>query len=175
MLSKQYIYLGISVLFGILWVFIAQEWIFLNVFSTLLGRDLDVFLPQISRPSFTALWFSCITALGIWIVTTLNGKPRNAAEVRAMQPLWWLAASVLVVLGWLYQLIFTVLIWQMQDTSPVERSGVNYYDLPFAGWLLVLGSVMVNVLLLFWLPTLLATGRTFRFVVPGAVRLLGGR
>lgn len=175
MLKKQYIYLGISVLIGILWVFIAQEWIFRNIFYTFLGPDLEVFIQMISNPTFKALWFSCITALGIWIVTTLNGKPRSAAEVRAMQPLWWLAASVLVVMGWLYQFIFTVLIWQMQGTSPVEGSGVNYYDLPFAGWLLVLGSVMMNVLLLFWLPTLLATGRTFRFVVPGAVRLLGGR
>lgn len=175
MRSKQYIYLGISFFIGILWIFIAQNWVFLNIFSALLGQDLSVFLPQISSPSFTVLWFSCITALGIWIVTTLNGKPRNAAEVRAMQPLWWLAASVLVVLGWLYQLIFTVLMWQIKGESPVQGSGVNYYALPFAGWLLVLGAVMLNVLLLFWLPSLLATGRTYRFVVPGAVRLFGGR
>jgi hypothetical protein len=173
--SKQYILLGISFLIGILWVFIAQNWILLNIFSALLGQSISVYLTQISSPSFTVLWFSCITALGIWIVTTLNGKPRNAAEVRVMQPLWWLAASVLVVLGWLYQLIFTVLIWQIQGASPVQGSGVNYYALPFAGWLMVLGAVMLNVLLLFWLPTLLATGRTYRFVVPGAVRLLGGR
>ncbi|MCF8140497.1 MAG: hypothetical protein K9J75_05260 [Cyanobium usitatum Tobar12.5m-G36] len=172
--SKQYILLGISFLIGILWVFIAQNWILLNIFSGLLGQSISVYLTQISSPSFTVLWFSCITALGIWIVTTLNGKPRNAAEVRVMQPLWWLAASVLVLLGWLYQLIFTVFIWQVQGASPVEGSGVNYYALPFAGWLLVLGAVMLNVLLLFWLPTLLATGRTYRFVVPGAVRLLGG-
>jgi hypothetical protein len=175
MRSKQYIYLGISFFIGILWIFIAQNWVFLNIFSALLGQDLTVYLPRISSPSFTVLWFSCITALGIWIVTTLNGKPRNAAEVRVMQPLWWLAASVLVVLGWLYQLIFTVLIWQIQGASPVQGSGVNYYALPFAGWLVVLGAVMFNVLLLFWLPTLLATGRTYRFVVPGAVRLFGGR
>ncbi len=175
MRSKQYIYLGISIFIGIIWVFIAQNWIFLNIFSTVLGQDLNVFLPQISSPSFTVLWFSCITTLGIWIVTTLNGKPRNAAEVRVMQPLWWLAATVLVLLGWLYQFIFTVLIWKIQGASPVQGSGVDYYALPFAGWLLVLGAVMLNVLLLFWLPTLLATGRTYRFVVPGAVRLLGGR
>ena len=175
MRSKQYIYLGISFFIGILWIFIAKNWVFLNIFSALLGQDLTVYLPRISSPSLTVLWLSCITALGIWIVTTLNGKPRNAAEVRVMQPLWWLAASVLVVLGWLYQLIFTVLIWQIQGASPVQGSGVNYYALPFAGWLVVLGAVMFNVLLLFWLPTLLATGRTYRFVVPGAVRLFGGR
>jgi len=105
----------------------------------------------------------------------LNGKPRNAAEVKSMQPRWWISTILLVLLGWLSQLFFTVLIWQIQSASPVEGSGVNYYPLPAGGWLLVMVFVVLNVLLLFWLPTLLASPRTYRFVVPGAVRLLGGR
>jgi hypothetical protein len=35
--------------------------------------------------------------------------------------------------------------------------------------------VIFDVILLFWLPTLLASPKTFRLVVPGAVRLMGGR
>lgn len=175
MRTTQYIWLGVTIMVGILWVFIAQNWIFLNVFSALLGPDLTVFLPQISSPSFTVLWFSCITALFLWIFITWNGKPRNSAEVRRMQPLWWIATTLLVLLGWLYQLFFIVLIWQIQVTSPVQGSGVNFFPLPPGGWLLVMMFVIFNVLLLFWLPTLLASPRTYRFVVPGAVRLLGGR
>ncbi|APD48579.1 hypothetical protein KQ302_09825 [Synechococcus sp. CS-602] len=175
MRSTQYIWLGLTVLIGILWVFIIQNWIFLNLFSALLGQNLNVFLPQISSPSFTILWISCTIALLFWIFTTLNGKPRNAAEVKSMQPRWWISTILLVLLGWLSQLFFTVLIWQIQSASPVEGSGVNYYPLPAGGWLLVMVFVVLNVLLLFWLPTLLASPRTYRFVVPGAVRLLGGR
>jgi len=74
MRSTQYIWLGLTVLIGILWVFIIQNWIFLNLFSALLGQNLNVFLPQISSPSFTILWISCTIALLFWIFTTLNGK-----------------------------------------------------------------------------------------------------
>ncbi|MGB5136823.1 MAG: hypothetical protein WBN89_16820 [Prochlorococcaceae cyanobacterium] len=175
MRSTQYISLGVTFMVGILWVFIAQNLIFLNVFSALLGPDLTVFLPQISSPSFTVLWLSCIIALFFWIFITWNGKPRNVAEVRRMQPLWWIATTLLVLFGWLCQLFFIVLFWQIQRTSPVQGTGVNYYPLPPGGWLLVMMFVIFNVLLLFWLPTLLASPRSYRFVVPGAVRLLGGR
>lgn len=46
---------------------------------------------------------------------------------------------------------------------------------PPAGWLLLMVFVIFDVILLFWLPTLLASPKTFRLVVPGAVRLMGGR
>jgi hypothetical protein len=39
----------------------------------------------------------------------------------------------------------------------------------------LLGFVLLDVILLFWLPTLLASPRTYRLVVPGAVTLLGSR
>ena len=39
----------------------------------------------------------------------------------------------------------------------------------------VLVFVVLDVALLFWLPTLLASPRSYRFVVPGAVTLFGGR
>jgi hypothetical protein len=92
-----------------------------------------------------------------------------------MQPRWWLAATLLVVLGWLYQLLFTVFIWQVRGQSPTNVSGMNYFPIPPAGWLLLMVFVIIDVILLFWLPTLLASPKTFRLVVPGAVRLMGGR
>jgi hypothetical protein len=52
---------------------------------------------------------------------------------------------------------------------------MNYYPIPPEGWLLLMVFVIIDVVLLFWLPTLLASPRTYRLVVPGAVRLLGGR
>ncbi len=178
MRSTQFIWLGATFLVGSLWVFLAQNWIFLNLFPGLLvgdGLDLQDYLQTGSSPSFTMLWFSCISALLIWLSTTFNARPRNAAEVRRMQPLWWIAFASLVVLGWFYHLFFTVFIWQIRGDSPLEGSGVNYYPLPPGGWLLLMVFVVLDVLLLFWLPTLLASPRSYRFVVPGAVKLLGGR
>ena len=175
MRSTQFLWLGISFLAGIVWVFIAQSWVFLNFFSALLGQDMNVFLTEVSSPSFTFLWFSCIAALALWIFITASSKPRNGAEVRKMQPLWWIGTSILVLLGWIYQWLFSTVIWQIQQISPVQGSGVNYYPLPASGWLLLMVFVVFDVTLLFWLPTLLASPRTYRFVVPGAVRLLGGR
>jgi hypothetical protein len=59
--------------------------------------------------------------------------------------------------------------------SPIPGSAYTNYPVPPGGWLLLMGFVMLDVILLFWLPTLLASPRTYRFVVPGAVTLLGSR
>lgn len=178
MRPTQYTWLGITFAGGIVWIFLAQNWIFLNIFPGLLaignGLDLEEYLQTGSSPSFTFLWFSCVTALITWVIITINGKPRNAAEVRRMRTGWWIASSVLVGLGLLYQIFFTVFIWQIRGNTPIEGSGLNYYPIPAVGWLLLIVFVILDVLLLFWLPTLLASPRSYRFVVPGAVKLFGG-
>jgi hypothetical protein len=178
LLPTQYIWLGISVTGGILWVFLAQSWLFLNIFPGFLvgpGLDLEDYLQTGSSPSFTILWISCLAALLIWLFTTANARPRNGDEVRRKRPLWWLAATILVLLGWLYQLVFTVFIWQFRAESPTGVSGANFYPIPPGGWLILMLFVLLDVMLLFWLPTLLASPRSYRLVVPGAVMILGGR
>lgn len=178
MRNQQYIWLGISIIVGVVWVFVAQNWLFLNFFPGLLvgdGMNLEDYLQTGSSPSFTVLWISCISALLVWLWVTTNSKSRNAAEVRRMQPMWWLASAILVGLGLLYQIFFTVFIWQIRGLSPSEGSGLNYYPVPPAGWAVLGFFVVFDVLLLFWLPTLLASPRSYRFVVPGAVALFGGR
>jgi hypothetical protein len=84
-----------------------------------------------------------------------------------MKPLWWLAMCLLVMLGWLYQLFFTVFIWQVRG-SPIAPGG----------WIFLMTFVIFDVILLFWLPTLLASPKSYRLVVPGAIQadqLFGGR
>lgn len=179
MRSSQVIKLVFAVLAGVVWVFIAQNWIFLNIFPGIFavggGLNLVDYLQTGSSPSFRMLWISCITALLIWLYVTWRSTPRNSAEVRRMQPLWWIAACILVGLGWLYQVFFTVFRWTILGESPIEGSGMNFYPLPPGGWILVMVFVVLDVVILFWLPTLLASPRNYRFVVPGAVRILGGR
>jgi hypothetical protein len=175
MRPSQWIALLITALVGVLWVFIGQNWLFLYVFPGLLGPVVPTFLNTGSSPSFTVLWISCIVALALWIVTAANRRTRSAADVIRMQTAWWITAVLLTVLGGLYQLFFTVFIWMIRDESPIQGSGISYYPLPPAGWVLVLTMVVFNVLLLFWLPSLLATPRSHRLVVPGAVTLIGDR
>jgi hypothetical protein len=88
--------------------------------------------------------------------------------------MWWLAAILLTIYGWLCMGWYNIFQWKLSGTSPVP-GGMNYYPLPTGGWVVLLGFVLLDVVLLFWLPTLLASPRTYRLVVPGAVTVLGSR
>lgn len=174
----QWVLLGGSVAFGIIWTFILQNWIFLNVFPGLLvgpGLNLAEYLQTGSSPAFSVFWVGCIIALLIWIGTTLTARPQSSTQVRRMQPLWWLAAALLAVFGWLCLSWFTIFRWRYTGTSPIGGSNVHFYPVPAGGWILLMGFVLFDVIMLFWVPTLLASPRTYRLVVPGAVTLLGSR
>lgn len=175
---SQLVMLALSVAIGVVWIFIGQNWIFLNLFPGLLigpGLKLDDFLQTGSSPAFSVLWAGCLTALLIWIAITLTSRPRSSAQTRGMQPMWWLAAALLTFFGWLCLGWFTIFRWQVSGVSPIPGSAYTTYPVPPGGWLVLMGFVMLDVILLFWVPTLLASPRTYRFVVPGAVTLLGSR
>jgi hypothetical protein len=178
MKPKAFIPLIACVIAGVLWIFIGQNFVLLNVLGGLIGgggMDLSQYLESASSPSFQALWFTCAAVTLIWLFTTTKKSPMNSAEVREMQPTWWACALALVLLGWLYQLIFTVLIWQVSGTAPVEGIEANYFQVPPGGWITLLILVILDVGLLFWLPTMLASPKSYRLVVPGALKFLGGR
>ena len=176
MRGHQFILLAASVALGIIWVYIIQNWIFLNLFAGLLvgpGLNLNDYLQTGSSPALTVLWAGCFSALFIWIAQTLSGKPRSSKQTRQMQPMWWIAAVILTIFGWLCLAWFTVFVWSVTGTSPA--AGMNSYPVPAGGWIVLMGFVVLDVMLLFWVPTLLASPRTYRLVVPGAVTLLGSR
>ena len=178
MKPKQIIPFIACVIAGILWIFIGQDFVLLNVLGGLIGgggMNLSQYLASASSPSFQALWFTCAAVTLIWLFTTTKKSPMNSAEVREMQPTWWLCAFFLVLLGWLYQLFFTVLKWQFSGTAPVEGIDANYFQVPPGGWITLLVLVVLDVGLLFWLPTMLASPKSYRLVVPGALKFLGGR
>lgn len=178
MKSQQIATLIACTIAGALWIFIGQNMVLLNLFAGLLsggGMDLQIFLDTASSPSFQALWYTCVAVTLIWLMTTSKKSPMNSAEVRQMRPAWWICAIVLVLLGWLYQLIFTVLIWQFSGTSPIEGLESNFFPVPPGGWATLLTLVVLDVGLLFWLPTVLASPRSYRLVVPGALKIVGGR
>jgi len=174
----QFITLALSVALGMVWIFIVQNSIFLHVLAGPLsgpGMNIVDFLQIGSSPAFTVFWAGCISALLIWFVITLSSRPRSSAQTRGMQPMWWLAAALLTLFGWLCLGWFTAFSWTMSGVSPIAGSAQLFFPLPPGGWLMLMGFVMLDVILLFWLPTLVASPRTYRFVVPGAVTLLGSR
>ena len=178
MKPKQFIRLVICVTAGLLWIFIGQDFALRDAFGGLIGGGglpLLQFLESASSPSFQTLWFTCVTVTLIWLFTTSKKSPMNSEEVREMQPAWWVCAFVLVLLGWAYQLFFTVLKWQISGTAPVEGIETNYFQVQPEGWITLLVLVVFDVGLLFWLPTMLASPKSYRLVVPGAMKFLGGR
>jgi len=177
MKKNQWILLAVSVAIGLIWIFLLQSTILLNSFPGILqipGGNLATYLQFGSSPAFQVFWVGCICALLTWIGVTWSRKPRSSIQTRQMQPMWWLAAGLLTIFGWFCLFWFTILQWQVTGTSPVQ-GGPNYYPVPPGGWVLLLLFVVLDVVLLFWLPTLLATPRNYRLVVPGAVKLFGSR
>lgn len=178
MKSKQLIQLIVYMIGGALWIFIIQEFILQNALGGLIsagGLDLLQYQDSASRPSFQALFYTCIAVTLIWLNTTTKKSPMSSAEVRKMRPTWWICTLVLVLLGGIYQLFFTVLKWQLNGTAPVEGIDANYFQVPLEGWITLLLLVVLDVGLLFWLPTMLGSPKSYRLVVPGAIKFLGGR
>ena len=88
MRNLQWLLLMASVAVGIIWIFICQNWLFLNIFPGLLignGLPLIAFLQTGSSPAFTVFWAGCITALMIWIGVTWSSQPYSSKQTRQMQ------------------------------------------------------------------------------------------
>lgn len=178
MKPRQFVLLIACAIAGILWIFIGQNFVLLNFLDEFLsggGLNLSDYLDSAASPSFRALLFTCFAVTLIWLVSTAKKSPMNSVEVLEMRPAWWICATVLVLLGWFYQLVFTVLVSQFSGTAPVEGVEANFYQVPPEGWAILLVLVILDVGLLFWLPTMLATPKSYRLVVPGALKFLGGR
>lgn len=178
MKPQQFALLIACAIAGILWIFIGQNLVLLNVFAEFFsggGLNLSEYLDSAISPSFQALLFTCFAVTLIWLMTTAKKSPMNSVEVREMRPKWWICATVLVLLGWFYQLVTTVLIWRFSGKAPVEGVEANFYQVPPEGWVTLLVLVVLDVGLLFWFPTMLASPKSYRLVVPGALKFLGGR
>jgi hypothetical protein len=174
---SQWAFLLGSIVFGAFWTFVIQNWLLLFFANLIAGAGMvfQDFLQLGSSPAFTVLWVGCLVALLIWMFITWKARPGGSAEVRRMQPLWWLASSILTVFGWLCLGTFLVFKWQITGLSPTPGGTQLFFPVPPSGWLVLMTFVLIDVIVLFWLPSLVATPRTYRFVVPGAVTILRNR
>jgi hypothetical protein len=174
----QWARLGASIIIGMIWVFSIQKELLLNVFSGAIagpGLNVQQFVNNGITPAFTVFWIGCMTALLIWFARTMNARPHSSTEVLLMQPQWWIAAVLLGLFGWICLSVFTILIWQVTGTSPIDVPTINYYPVPAGGWILLSFFVLLDVIVLFWLPTMLASPRLYRIVVPGAFTIFASR
>lgn len=94
-----------------------------------------------------------------WIAKALSSGFTKAQDVLSTGGLWWIFAIVLGVVTMLALVGLSFLNGWFDDSRNLE---------PFF-WLL--GFIIVDVLLIFWLPTALATPKSMRYVPPGSMLL----
>ncbi|KKZ13922.1 MAG: hypothetical protein TQ37_02880 [Candidatus Synechococcus spongiarum 15L] len=125
---------------------------FRNVFAAP-GLQLQQFLAEGPPTLFVVFWFCNVGATLFWFVRTMRRRTASAAMVAKMRAQWWIAAVLLLVAG---LVCFVIRIW-----SPFPQ-------VPPLGIILLLVLLLVDEALLFWLPTVLASPRSYRLVAPGS-------
>jgi hypothetical protein len=147
---------------GLLWIGIGQDLLFQNVLIDLFAGgnvSLDTLFRDAINPASRALWVVCAGGYLTWYLRTDKARPKSAKEAQQNGTTWWWSIALTnVFMGWLLMVGY---LWNA--------------GLPASGWLTVLVFVILDVGLCFWVPTLVATPRTFRLVMPGAVKFFGDR
>lgn len=161
MTPTQLTRLATVVVLGLLWIGLGQDLLFQNLLVNLFagpGVTLNTLFPSAINPAFQALWIACATGVLIWFWLTYKTRPSSAQQAVSIGNSWWVIACVNVFVGWALMAGFL-------RNDPI----------PASGWLTLLIFGVIDVAICFWLPTLMATPRTFRLVVPGAVKFFGDR
>lgn len=156
--------LAIAVVFGLFWIGIGQHLLFQAPLSEIIGGGGNVsdLLSKSINPAFQALWVSCAAGVLIWFWVAFKSNPGGGVEeILKIGSTWWMIAFSNVVVGWGLMVLFVQIIGQT--------------SIPAQGWLTLLIFVILDVIICFWLPTLMATPRNFRLIVPGAVKFFGER
>ena len=141
---------------GPMWTFFALPWlmetVFLGVFAAP-GLQLRQFLDEVTGKLFVVFWCCNASVVLLWVVRTMQRRAASAAKVAAMRVQWWTAASLLLAAGLILSAVMILL--RFPQVSP-------------GGIILLLALLLTSEALLFWLPTVFASRRSYRLVVPGA-------
>ena len=119
------------------------------------GLDVQDFVTQGPPSLFAVFWFCNVLAVLFWLWRTSRRRAASAKKVAAMRDQWWLAARLLPLAG-LLCLVFQI--W------------IPFPQISLPGVILLFVLLLVDEALLFWLPTVFASGGSYRFVAPGAQR-----
>lgn len=130
----------------------SMETIFLNVFAAP-GLQLQQFLGEGPPKLFRVFWFCNVGALMVWFYRTMGRRAASAARVSAMRARWWIAGGLLLAAG-LVGSAFSI--W------------IPFPQVSLLGDIFLLVLLLVDEAFLFWLPTVLASPRSYRLAAPGA-------
>jgi hypothetical protein len=121
--------------------------------------NLDKWAAEILFPTLYVVYVLGALLLLFWIAKALSSGFTKAKDVLSTGGLWWIFAIVLGVVTMLALVGLSFFNGWFDDSRNLE---------PFF-WLL--GFIIVDVLLIFWLPTALATPKSMRYVPPGSMLL----
>ena len=125
---------------------------FRNVFAAA-GLPLQQFLDEGPPSLFMTFWFCNVGAVLAWFGRTMQRRAASAAMVAKMRAQWWITAGLLMAVG---LVCFIILI------------SMPFRQVSLLGVVLLLVLLLVDEALCFWLPTVVASPRSYRLVVPGA-------
>ena len=153
---RNLVTLVVLLVLGPMWTFFALPWlmetVFLDIFAAP-GLQLQQFLDEVTGKLFVVFWCCNVSVVLVWVLRTMRRRAASAAKVAVMRVRWWTAASLLLAAGLILSAVMVLL--------PFPR-------LSPGGVILLLVLLLVNEALLFWLPTVFASRRSYRLVVPGA-------
>ncbi|KKZ13113.1 MAG: hypothetical protein TE42_01710 [Candidatus Synechococcus spongiarum SP3] len=125
---------------------------FRNVFAAP-GLPMEQFFNEGPPTLFRVFWFCNVGAVLAWVYRTWQRRAASAARVARMRGYWWITASLLLAAGVVCS-AFTI--W------------IPFPQVSLMGEVLLLALLLVDEALFFWLPTVLASPRSYRLAAPGA-------
>jgi hypothetical protein len=113
---------------------------------------------QSVMPSVTyGSWISSLCATLLWIYSAQNGRFVSSKQALSMRLTWWIYALSL------YALMSIILYSFIYAVSGIVASEIQYF--------ILLIVFPLDIILLFWLPTAMATPGTLRYIPPLAFNL----
>ena len=160
------VFLLITIFFSTLVIFLLQPAILTRELGMLAAKSnsIEEWRQSLMWPSLALNYILGITATLIWIARGASFQSVKSRDTLSMETLWWIICIF-------YGLINLAVVMGLSFAKQLIDQ--RY----FPQFLLYLSIFsLVNVFLLYWLPTAIATPRTMRYIPPGSqlVRSLFG-
>lgn len=157
---KDFVVLLITVAIATLWIWIVQPYLFGSVIPfSMTNNDLQDWLGAVFFPTTWILYGSGIFVTLIWLAKATKTRSIHAKQTLSHQGLWWL----LLLFYGLFNLIAFFTISFFSGWLDDNRSLEPLFITPL--------FILFDLLILYWLPTALATPRSLRYVPPLAMTL----
>ena len=168
---REFTRLLISTTIGLIWLFIAAPFLFSDIFPIQNIPSITSWVEQVYQVASIGILIVCTSCTLFWIFHSIRARFDRSKHARRNEVFWWILSIILFVLAYI---IYLIVEGTYTSIQPGGTGGTVPYTPPYA-WMGFV--VLIDVLLLFWLPSALATMGTLRYVPPGSMtlrRLFGG-